>query len=101
MISSEELVRLRTIAEADMNGADGKAWDEAVNPEVVIALCNKVERLDKEVEWLATKLNNIASPCSTLLPCEGSFTCNRPEGSPYCWIKKAEREAVEEICPKN
>lgn len=100
-ITPEQISRLRAIAEADMNGADGKAWDEAVTPEVVIALCEKVEQLSKVAAWLATKLNNIASPCSTLLPCEGSFTCNRPEGSPHCWIMKAAREAVEEACPKN
>ena len=27
--------------------------------------------------------------------------CNRPEGSPHCWIKKAERKVVEEACPKS
>lgn len=56
IITPEDIARLRAIAEADMNGADGKAWDEAVTPEVVIALCDKVERLDKEAEWLAKAL---------------------------------------------
>ena len=30
------------------------------------------ERLELEADWLATKLNEIASPCRTLHPCEGS-----------------------------
>lgn len=49
-ITPEQISRLRAIAEVDMNGADGKAWDEAITPEIVIALCDKVERLDKEAE---------------------------------------------------
>lgn len=39
MITTEELARCRAIAEADKNGADGKAWDEAITPDIVIALC--------------------------------------------------------------
>lgn len=33
MITPEELARIRAIAEADKNGADGKAWDEAITPD--------------------------------------------------------------------
>lgn len=34
-ITPEELARIRDIAEADKNGADGKAWDEAITPDTV------------------------------------------------------------------
>lgn len=40
MITTEELARIRAIAEADKNGADGKDWDETVTPDVVITLCD-------------------------------------------------------------
>ena len=43
MITPEELARIRAIAEADKNGADGKAWDEAITPDIVIALCDRIE----------------------------------------------------------
>ena len=42
------------------------------------------ERLELEADWLATKLNEIASPCRTLHPCEGSPSCNYPDGEPRC-----------------
>lgn len=161
-ITTEELARIRAIAEADKEGADGKAWDEAITPDTVIALCRELElarkhavtmsevaaaawggeipsplpghthmteeefteryncpwcggsghiddcdeadkqvkaqleRLEREVDWLATKLNEIVSPCRTLHPCEGSPSCNYPDGEPRCWRNKAAREAVEE-----
>ena len=44
MITTEELARIRAIAEADKNGADGKAWDEAITPDTVIALCDRIEK---------------------------------------------------------
>lgn len=43
MITTEELAHIRAIAEADKNGADGKAWDEAITPDTVIALCRELE----------------------------------------------------------
>lgn len=43
MITTEELARIRAIAEDDKNGADGKAWDEAITPDTVIALCRELE----------------------------------------------------------
>ena len=42
-ITTEELARIRAIAEADKEGADGKAWDEAITPDTVIALCRELE----------------------------------------------------------
>ncbi len=60
----------------------------------------QLERLDREVDWLATKLNEIVSPCRTLHPCEGSPSCNYPDGEPRCWRNKAAREAGEEVCPQ-
>jgi hypothetical protein len=44
MITLAELARIRAIAEADKNGADGKAWDEAITPDTVIALCDRIEK---------------------------------------------------------
>ena len=44
MITLAELARIRAIAEADKNGADGKAWDEAITPNTVIALCDRIEK---------------------------------------------------------
>lgn len=52
-------------------------------------------RLEREADWLATKLNEIASPCRTLHPCEGSPSCNYPDGEPRCWRDVAHK-AVEE-----
>lgn len=52
-------------------------------------------RLEQEADWLATKLNEIASPCRTLHPCEGSPSCNYPDGEPRCWRDVAHK-AVEE-----
>ena len=54
----------------------------------------QLERLDQEADWLATKLNEIASPCRTLHPCEGSPSCNYPDGEPRCWRDVAHK-AVE------
>ena len=42
-ITTEEFARIRAIAEDDKNGADGKAWDEAITPDTVIALCRELE----------------------------------------------------------
>lgn len=44
MITPEELARIRAIAEADKNGADGKAWDETITPDIVIALCDRIKK---------------------------------------------------------
>ena len=55
----------------------------------------QLERMDREADWLATKLNEIASPCRTLHPCEGRPSCNYPDGEPRCWRDVAHK-AVEE-----
>lgn len=55
----------------------------------------EIARLEREADWLATKLNEIASPCRTLHPCEGSPSCNYPDGEPRCWRDVAHK-AVEE-----
>lgn len=57
-ITTEELARIRDIAEADRNGADGKAWDEAITPDTVIALCDIVEAL-KEKWQEAVSINEL------------------------------------------
>ena len=63
-ITPEELVRIRAIAESDRDGADGKAWDEAITPDTVIALCDEMLSLwEKCAEWEARAqwLKHIAS----------------------------------------
>ena len=55
----------------------------------------EIARLEREADWLATKLNEIASPCRTLHPCEGSPSFNYPDGEPRCWRDVAHK-AVEE-----
>ena len=52
-ITTEEITCIRFIAEADKNGAEGKAWDEAITPDTVIALCDKVECLEQANLWIA------------------------------------------------
>ena len=56
---------------------------------------DQLERMDREADWLATKLNEIASPCRTLHLCEVSPSCNYPDGEPRCWRDVAHK-AVEE-----
>ena len=122
MITTEELSRIRSAAVGDMLG-DSKSLDEMGPAAMVFRLCreldlarklvvtmsevaaakqvkDQLERLDREVDWLATKLNEIVSPCRTLHPCEGSPSCNYPDGEPRCWRNKAYREAVEEGRPQ-
>lgn len=41
-ITPKDITPLHAVAEADKAGADGKAWDEAITPEVVIALCDEM-----------------------------------------------------------
>lgn len=88
MITTEELARIRAIAEADRDGADGKAWDESITPDTVIALCDKAERLEQAILWIAVvAFNGTASDY----------------GSLYGLVEAA-HEAVEEgeePCPKN
>lgn len=99
MITSEELARIRSAAIGDMLG-DSHTFDEMGPSAVIFRLCRELERLDREAEWLATKLNEIASPCRTLHPCEGSPSCSYPDGEPRCWRDVAHK-AVEKLCPKN
>lgn len=41
-----DIAYIRSIAEADKAGVDDKAWDETVTPDVVIAMCDKIESLE-------------------------------------------------------
>lgn len=56
-ITTEELARIRAIAEADRDGADGKAWDETITPDTVIALCRELEIARKH----AVTMSEVAS----------------------------------------
>ena len=94
-ITTAELARLRAIAEADKEGADGKAWDEAITPDTVIALCDKVEQLEQEATWLAK--------AAEMGGCNNFAVCRRcPMGDKRikrCYwkdMREAAREAVEE-----
>lgn len=42
-LTASDIAHIRAIAEADKEGADGKAWDEAITPDTVIALCRELE----------------------------------------------------------
>ena len=59
MITTEELARIRAIAEADKNGADGKAWDEAITPDTVIALCDRIEEQQDALRLLDMELSAV------------------------------------------
>lgn len=94
MITTKELDYIRSAAIGDMIGDPG-ALDEMGSAATIFRLCRELERLDREADWLATKLNEIASPCRTLHPCEVSPSCNYPDGEPRCWRDVAHK-AVEE-----
>lgn len=61
MITTEELARMRAIAEADKNGADGKAWDEAITPDIVIALCDRIEKQQDALNLVDMALSAVRS----------------------------------------
>ena len=61
MITLEELARIRAIAEADKNGADGKAWDEAITPDIVIALCDRIEKQQDALNLVDMALSAVRS----------------------------------------
>lgn len=61
MITVEELDRLRAIAEADKAGSDGKAWDEAVTPDTVIALCDRIEKQQDALNLVDMALSAVRS----------------------------------------
>ena len=90
-ITTAELARVWTDAVGDMLG-DSKELDEIGLAATVFRLCRELERLDREADWLATKLNEIASPCRTLHPCDGSPSCNYPDGEPRCWRDAAHKD---------
>lgn len=82
-ITTEEITRIRFIAEADKNGAEGKAWDEAITPDFIIRLCNEFQDAlawKERSEFLAYILSGIGAcfPQYT-----GSTCCN---DCFQCWI---------------
>nr|WP_306531893.1 hypothetical protein [Bilophila wadsworthia] len=52
-LTASDIAHIRAVAEADKAGEDGKAWDEAITPDIVIALCDRIKRLEKEANYLA------------------------------------------------
>ena len=60
-ITPEELARIRAIAEADKNGADGEAWDEAITPDIVIALCDRIEKQQDALNLVDMALSAVRS----------------------------------------
>ena len=58
-ITTEELASIRAIAEADKNGADGMAWDEAITPDIVIALCDRIEEQQDALRLLDMELSAV------------------------------------------
>ncbi|WP_306539348.1 hypothetical protein [Bilophila wadsworthia] len=61
MITTEELARIRAIAEADRDGADGKAWDEAITPDTVMALCDRIEKQQDALNLVDMALSAVRS----------------------------------------
>ena len=61
MITTEELARIRAIAEADRDGADGKAWDEAITPDTVMALCDRIEKQHDALNLVDMALSAVRS----------------------------------------
>ena len=61
MITTEELARIRAIAEADRDGADGKAWDEAITPDTVMALCDRIEKQQDALNLVDMALSAVSS----------------------------------------
>lgn len=61
MITTEELARIRAIAEADRDGADGKAWEEAITPDTVIALCDRIEKQQDALNLVDMALSAVRS----------------------------------------
>lgn len=52
MITTEELARIRAIAESDKAGADGKAWDEAITPVELFHECPLGNNLCRKVSCM-------------------------------------------------
>ena len=61
MITTAELARIRAIAEAASDGADGKAWDEAITPNTVIALCDRIEEQQDALNLVDMALSAVRS----------------------------------------
>jgi hypothetical protein len=61
MITTEELASIRAIAEADRDGADGKAWDEAITPDTVMALCDRIEKQQDALNLVDMALSAVRS----------------------------------------
>lgn len=105
-ITTEELARIRAIAEADKNGADGKAWDEAITPDTVIALCDRIEEqqdalrlLDMELSAVrnaleATELEAYLLEQSNLWIAAVAFNGTASDYGSLYGLVKAAREAV-------
>lgn len=60
-ITPEELDYIRAIAEADRDGADGKAWDEAITPDTVMALCDRIEKQQDALNLVDMALSAVRS----------------------------------------
>ena len=59
MITTEELARIRAIAEAGKNGADGKAWGEAITPDIV--MCDRIEKQQGALNLVDMALSAVRS----------------------------------------
>ena len=61
IITFEKLARIRDIAEADRDGADGKAWYEAITPDTVSALCDLIEKQQDALNLVDRALSAVRS----------------------------------------
>lgn len=84
MITTEELAHIRAIAEADKEGADGKAWDEAITPDTVIALCRELELARKH----AVTMSEVAAAALwNALPRAMTWTTEQPKVPGWYWFR--------------
>jgi len=82
MITTEELARIRAIAEADKNGADGKAWDEWLAERCADELCDSCPYLEL---YQDTGCRPDYCVCSDTA--EDGFDCT--ELPKKCWLKES------------
>lgn len=61
LTTEEDIARIRSVAEADKAGADGKDWDETVTPDIVIALCDRIEKQQEALNLVDMALSAVRS----------------------------------------
>lgn len=60
-LTASDIAHIRAVAEADKAGEDGKAWDEAITPDIVIALCDRIEKQQDALNLVDMALSAVRS----------------------------------------